>query len=150
MTVRLVAIVGTVLLLSARPHREALLQRKPDTENIQGTWQVVEYEAQDEEGELGKDPSTLTLSFVGKEVQLRFPDETMSMEYHLDERRKHVDFIVTPQGVMPGIYLLDRDRLTIALAWLGGPRPVRFVACTKKKDDWGYYCVLVLYCRRIH
>lgn len=108
-------LVIVFLLPGDAPKDDAKKQTDQDAEKIQGTWKLVRVEP----GE-GKDPENITITF--KEGKLTAGDDP-PCKYKLDpsQNPKLIDIDIGPhfkseeEHYAPGIYLLDGDKMTIAI-----------------------------------
>ncbi len=108
---------------------------KKDEDQFQGTWTVVRFE-RDGKAQVG--PKSVKIK--GDELTIVGDDKSEFVKFKLDASKspKQIDLIV--KGVtVPGIYQLDKGKLT--LCWSGGgePRPTKFAS-----NDADTYRLMVL------
>jgi uncharacterized protein (TIGR03067 family) len=111
-------------------------RQKKDQDLLQGTWKVVEAEANGKH--LPKEVSKAQQwTFAGTQITIHYKDDGSKdvLTFRLDPKTTPKALAVTAvaglrKGYKPvGIYQLDKDQLKICLTWAqGAPRPDRFNA----------------------
>jgi uncharacterized protein (TIGR03067 family) len=100
---------------------------KKDEDLLQGTWTVVRLErsGRAEQGDL----SFITVKITGNElVLMEMEEKDPPRQFKLDASKnpKQIDFLGKGKEIAPGIYKLDKDKLTLCYNRNGEPRPTKF------------------------
>lgn len=109
-----------------------------DQENIQGTWRMIGG------GEKGKSfdeaevrSRSLKMKFSGNNWSVKVGDRdgpNATFQLHPETQPKGISFTSADGQVLPGIYRLRGNELTITLAGNPGPRPTKFETEVSTED----------------
>jgi RNA polymerase sigma factor (sigma-70 family) len=130
-----VGVLGGAVTLSLRAgpagqeQKPAPRGKQTDEEKLQGKWKAVSFHAEGKEG-LPEQVGSLEFTFKGDKVTIRvtitnrFHSEEMS--YRLDATKKPKTIDLAGERPGAGIYKFEGERLVVAVAENGGPRPGDF------------------------